>query len=162
MVVKMRSKKKIKQMVLPVPDNRRHKGCLIGNSNTGRLHSPDCSAIDMMTEDHKIPTDGCHFTPCGWCHACGGGNTLNINHSLSEDLEGTEICMDKKVNQLFHQTGCLSCGSKNGVVKMFPDTHGVRLLGREGHWWIYFECACGYQTAWWKAKNHLKTRRMEK
>ncbi len=36
----------------------RHEGCLIGNSNTGRLHSLDCSAIDMMREDHKIPTDG--------------------------------------------------------------------------------------------------------
>ena len=68
----MKSGNKIKQMVLLVPDIGRHEGCLIGNSNTGRLHSPECSAIDMMREDHKIPTDGAQFTPCGWCHACGG------------------------------------------------------------------------------------------
>jgi hypothetical protein len=162
MVVKMRSEKKIKQIVLPVQDDRRHKGCLIGNSNTGKLHSSDCSAINMMREDHKIPTEGGHFTPCGWCHACVGTSYNEQSHSNTEDPEGTENCMDKKMNQLFNLTGCLSCGSKKGVVKMFPDTHGVRLLGREGHWWIYFECSCGYQTAWWKAKNYLKNRRMVK
>jgi hypothetical protein len=75
----------------------------------------------------------------------------------AEDPEGTEICTDKKVNQLFHQTGCLSCQSKNGIVKMFPDKHEVRLLGRQGHWWIYFECTCEYQTAGWKVKQKLKT-----
>lgn len=143
----MRSKKKMEQMVLRIPDNRRHKGCLIGNSNTGRLHSPECSAIDMMREDHKIPTDGGHFTPCGWCHACGGTSYSEQGHRNTEDPEGTEISLDKKVNQLFNLTGCLSCGSKQGVVKMFPDTHSARLQGREGHWWIYFECRCGYQTA---------------
>ena len=62
-MVKMKSGNKIKQMVLAVPEHGSHEGCLIGNSNTGRLHSPECSAIDMMREDHKIPTDGGHFTP---------------------------------------------------------------------------------------------------
>lgn len=151
----MQTEKKIIQTVLPVQDNSNHIGFLIGNSNTGRLHSPDCSAIDMMREDHKIPTDGPGFTPCGWCHACGG--IINCGRHNSDDHEGIEICTDKKVNELFHQTGCLSCGSKKGLVKMFPDKNGVRLLGRQGHWWIYFECTCGYQTAWWKAKKHLKT-----
>jgi hypothetical protein len=152
----MKSEEKLKQMVFVFNEHKNGES-LIGNSNTGRLHSLDCSAIDMMREDHKIPTDGGGFTPCGWCHACGGENSLNINPIPSEDPEGTEICIDKKVNQLFYQTECLSCGSKNGVVKMFPDTNGVRLLGRNGHWWIYFECDCGYQTAWWKAKQKLKT-----
>ena len=153
----MKSGNKIKQMVLNVSETRRHEGCLIGNSNTGRLHSPECSAIDMMREDHKIPTDGAQFTPCGWCHACGRTHSIATDQNNTEDPEGTEICTDKKVNQLFHQTGCLSCQSKNGIVKMFPDKHGVRLLGRQGHWWIYFECTCGYQTAWWKAKQKIKT-----
>ena len=54
----MKSMKEIEQMVLDVPDDGKHEGCLIGNSNTGRLHSPDCSAIDMMREDHKIPQTG--------------------------------------------------------------------------------------------------------
>ena len=155
----MKSGNKIKQMVLVVSENKRHEGCLIGNSNTGRLHSPECSAIDTMKEDHKIPTDGGQFTPCGWCHECGGTNCANTDQNNTEDPEGTEICTDKKVNQLFHQTGCLSCQSKNGLVKMFPDKHGVRLLGRQGHWWIYFECTCGYQTAWWKAKQKIKSLR---
>jgi hypothetical protein len=158
----MRNGKKIEHLVLAVPNERKQGGCLIGNNNTGRLHSPECSAIDMMREDHKIPTNGGHFTPCGWCHACRSENSLNGDQSLSEDPEGTEICIDKKVNQLFHQTGCFSCGSKDGVVKMFPDTYGARLLGREGHWWIYFECVCGYQTAWWKAIQKLKTIRRKK
>ena len=83
----MRSEKKIEQKVLAVHEIRRYEGCLIGNSNTGRLHSPDCSAIDMMREDHKIPTNGGHFTPCGWCHACGGEISLNSNHNPSKTLK---------------------------------------------------------------------------
>ena len=59
----------------------------------------------MMREDHKIPTDGAQFSPCGWCHACGGTNCVNTGQNNTEDHEGTEICTDKKVNQLFHQTG---------------------------------------------------------
>jgi hypothetical protein len=152
----MKSEKEIEQMTF-VFNEYRDNECLIGNSNTGRLHSLDCSAIDMMREDHKIPTDGDGFTPCGWCHACGGTSYSGQSHNTTEDPEGTEICIDKKVNQLFHHTGCLSCRSKKGIVKMYPDIHGVRLIGRNGHWWIYLECdKCGYQTAWWKAKNKLK------
>jgi hypothetical protein len=114
----------------------------------------------MMREDHIIPTDGDGFTPCGWCHACGKTSHLNTFQDKSKDPEGTEICRDKKVIQLFKQTGCLSCKSKKGIIKMHPDKHGVRLLKREGHWWIYLECnKCGYQTAWWKAKQKLKTLR---
>ncbi len=156
-MVKMKNGNKIKQMVLPMSNTKTHGGCLIGNCNTGKLHSPRCSAIGMMKEDHKIPTDGGHYTPCSWCHACYGTNYTTDGMNNIKDSEDTEICIDKKVNQLFNQTGCLSCQSKNGLVKMFPYKHGVRLLGKQGHWWIYFECTCGYQTAWWKAKQKLKT-----
>jgi len=38
-------------------------GTLIGNSNTGKLHTHGCKAIGMMREDHKIPTNGAHFIP---------------------------------------------------------------------------------------------------
>lgn len=145
----------MRQMVF-VPHYHRDGECLIGNSNTGRLHSLDCSAIDMMREDHKIPTDGAGFTPCGWCHACGTTHQ-DIFQEANEDPEGTELCMDKRIIQLFKQTGCATCSSKKGIIKMFPDPHGVRLIGKQGHWWIYFECEeCGYQTAWWKAINKLK------
>ncbi len=154
----MKSEEKLKQLVF-VFNEHNNEECLIGNSNTGRLHSLDCSAIDMMREDHKIPTDGEGFTPCGWCHACGKTSHLNTFQDKSKDPKGTEICRDKKVIQLFNQTGCLSCKSKKGIVKMYPNIHGVRLIGRNGHWWIYLECECGYQTAWWKAKNKLKNER---
>ena len=127
-------------------------GSLIGNSNTGKLHSPGCRAIDMMKEDHKVPTNGAHFTPCKWCHPTGSGQVNNPHQYQLEDQEETEICQDPKINQLFQQAGCLSCGSKDGIVKMYPHENGVRLLGEEGHWWIYFECNCGYQTALWNVR----------
>ena len=137
-------------------------GSFIGNSNTGRLHSPGCSAIDMMKEDHKVPTNGGHFTPCKWCHAAGPEHLNNPTQDYGEDHMGIEICRDPKINRLFQQVGCLTCGSKEGIVKMFPDENGARLLGKEGRWWIYLECSCGYQTAWWKAKRQLKIRRRER
>lgn len=132
-------------------------GSLIGNSNTGKLHSPGCRAIDMMKEDHKVPTEGGHFIPCKWCHASKNHN--NFSQYIIEDLEDIEVCHDRKINQLFQQVGCLTCGSKDGIVMMYPDANGVRLLGKEGRWWIYYECSCGYQTAWWKAKKQQKIRR---
>lgn len=125
-------------------------GELIGNSNTGVLHNPDCRAIDMMLEEHKVPTNGAHFTPCGWCHGHGKSNS-RLDSYFSEDLPGTEICNDPKINRIFDK--CSSCGSDDGIVKMYPHKNGYKILQREGHWWIYFECHnCGYQTALWKVK----------
>lgn len=131
-------------------------GSLIGNSNTGRLHSPGCRAIDIMKEGHKVPTNGAHFTPCKWCYPAGPGQLDNPNQSQWDEHEETEICQDPKINQLFQQVGCLICGSKDGIVKMYPHEHGSRLIGKEGLWWISFECSCGYQTALWKAKQHKR------
>ena len=94
------------------------------------------SRMQRHRHDERRPQNphrGGHFTPCGWCHACEGTNCTHTNKNNTEDPEGTEICTDKKVNQLFNQTGCLSCQSKNGMVKMFPDKHGTRLLGRQCH-----------------------------
>lgn len=130
-------------------------GSLIGNSNTGRLHSPSCRAIDMMKKKHKVPTNGAHFTPCKWCHPKSRGNPIQGN---GEDRKDAETCRDPKINQLFHQVGCLTCGSKDGIVKMYPHEQGARLLGKEGRWWIYYECSCGYQTALWKAKKKKQVR----
>ena len=150
----MKIQENMRQIVF-VPQYHGNGEYLIGNNNTGKLHSLDCSAIPMMREDHKIPTDGTGFTPCSWCHACSGHETLFKKEN--KDFEGIQICMDKRVIQLFKKAGCASCNSKKGIIKMFSDPHGVRLIGKEGHWWIYFECEkCGYQTAWWKAINKLK------
>lgn len=132
-------------------------GVLIGNSNTGKLHSHGCRAICMMREDHKVMTNGAHFTPCLWCHATASSISDLIQDQV-DDLEA-RVCRDPNMNKLFSLEGCLTCGSKDGIVKMFHDPHGVRLLGEEGHWWIYFECSkCGYQTAWWKAKCRSQAR----
>ena len=79
----MKTQPNMRQMVF-APHYHGDGECLIGNSNTGRLHSLDCSAIDMMREDHKIPTDGAGFTPCGWCHACGTIHE-NIFEETNED-----------------------------------------------------------------------------
>lgn len=131
-------------------------GSLIGNSNTGKLHSPGCRAIDMMKNDHKVPTNGAHFTPCKWCYPAGPKQLEDPNKSKLEDQKQVEICQDPKINQLFQQVGCLTCGSKDGIVKMYPHEHGSRLIGKEGLWWIYFECSCGYQNALWKAKQRRR------
>ena len=133
-------------------------GSLIGNSNTGKLHSPGCRAIDMMKEDHKVPTNGAHFTPCKWCHPTEPEQVNNPHQYQLEDQEETEICQDHKINQLFQQAGCIYCDSKEGIVKMYPHENGVRLLGKEGRWWIYFECNCGYQTALWKVRQQKPIR----
>lgn len=130
-------------------------GELIGNSNTGKLHSPGCKAIGMMKDNHKVPTDGAHFIRCHWCHVTAS-SISDIIQDQADTME-VKICRDPKIISLFNQEGCLTCGSHNGIVKMFPDSSGVRLLGEEGLWWIYFECDdCSYQTAWWKLRRGSK------
>ncbi len=131
-------------------------GYLIGNSNTRKLHAPGCRAIKMMNRTHIVPTDGAHFVPCKWCYAMDSSGTTNLDR-FKADVLGTEVCMDPKINAIFDKVGCLTCGSKHGIVKMHPDDNGVRLVKEEGKWWIYFECDCGYQTALWKAQNKLKS-----
>jgi hypothetical protein len=128
-------------------------GELIGNSNTGVLHEPGCRAIEMMNHDHEVPTNGAHFRPCGWCKAGSGINkTYQTRLNNKRNIEGLETCNDPKIIKIFDQ--CLSCGSPDGIVKMYPHEDGVRILGKQGKWWVYFECFdCGYETALWKAMN---------
>ncbi len=83
----------------------------------------------------------------------------SISDLIQDQAEGPqiEVCRDAKLNRQLSQSGCVSCGSHQGVVKIFPDEHGARIVGKEGKWWIYFECQdCGYQTAWWKAFKGFK------
>lgn len=135
-------------------------GYLIGNSNTGKLHSPGCRAISMMKNTHKVPTDGAHFVPCKWCYATGNAGYTLDKFKSKEDVPGTEVSEDPKINDIFYKVGCLTCGSKHGIVKMHPDDNGVRLIKKQGKWWIYFECDCGYQTALWKAQHRLKSMKL--
>ena len=147
-------------------------GDLIGNSNTGKLHQHGCRAIDMMKESHKVETDGFGFENCGWCHGKSDEDQSYLDHfhekkivaaaktsayKLSvnvEDPEDVEICRDSYVNRVFKDSKCLTCSSTDGIVKMYPTEHGVRLLGDpHKRYWIYKECAhCRYQTSLRKVK----------
>lgn len=122
-------------------------GYLIGNSNTGKLHSPGCRAIGMMKNTHKVPTDGAHFKPCKWCYATGSATyeTLDKFNSSRDEPDDIEICYDKKVARIFLGVDC-DCGSHDGVIKMRLHDGGFKLLNREGKWWIWRECySCGHQ-----------------
>jgi len=128
-------------------------GYLIGNSNTGKLHSPECRAVKMMKVTHKVPTNGAHFKPCKWCYAMGETKTSTLDdyRTARDEADDIEICTDSKIEHLFQNVEC-GCGSTEGIIKMYPHSGGVRLLNREGKWWIYRECySCGYQLSLNKA-----------
>jgi predicted nucleic-acid-binding Zn-ribbon protein len=147
-----------------------HFGDLIGNSNTGKLHQPGCRAITMMNDSHKVETDGFGFENCGWCHGKDDIDQSYLDHfhekkkiaaaknvlpgRTSDDPEDIEICRDPYMNRIFKDSECPTCGSSNGIVKMYPAEHGVRLLGDpHKRWWVYNECSkCGYQTSLRKIK----------
>ena len=149
-----------------------HFGDMIGNSNTGKLHQHGCRAIDMMKEEHKIETDGYGFENCGWCHGKSDVDQSYLYHfhekkkiaaakiptsvkiAQVEDPEDVEICRDPRVLKIFKESDCINCHSKDGIVKMYPAEHGVRLLGDpHKRWWVYNECSkCGYQTSLRKIK----------
>ena len=161
-----------------LPENEDdHFGYLIGNSNTGKLHQYGCRAIDMMKEEHKVETDGFVFENCGWCH--GGSDSENnqsyLDHfhekkkiaaaktsdvsvmEISVDITDPEdivICRDERVLKFFKDKICVNCDSRDGIVKMYPTEHGVRLLcDLYKRYWIYKECShCGYQTSLKKIK----------
>jgi len=159
---------------LGISEFNEEEGDLIGNINTGKVHAIGCRAIGMMLEEHKKPTNGDGFEPCGWCK---GGNDLNnynqyvLDHFhnkkkvaaikteypqmvVDEDPEDIEICRDPRINKIFKDSECMTCGHTEGTVKMYPAEHGVRLLGDpHKRYWIYKECShCGYQTSLRKLK----------
>lgn len=128
-------------------------GYLIGNSNTGKLHSPGCKAINMMKNTHKVPTDGAHFVPCKWCYATGsaGYKTLDKFKVSRDEPDDIELCHDLKVARIFHDVKC-DCGANDGIIKMRPHEGGVRLLGDNRKMWIWRECfTCGHQLSLDKA-----------
>ncbi len=61
---------------------------------------------------------------CGTIHE-------NIFEEDMEDPEGTESAWTKESSNYSKKTGCASCSSKKGKLKMFPDPHGVRLMERK-------------------------------
>lgn len=143
-------------------------GDYMGNCHTGVYHDLGCSDINKMNKEHKVPTDNEKglYRVCGHCKP-GSGRFARLTSfkesNVKEDLPGTEICEDPAVERIFRESGCLTCNSHNGVIKMHPDNEsGVRILGKPGKWWIYLECFdCGYQTALWKAQNKVKSIRAE-
>ena len=150
-----------------------HFGDLIGNSNTSKLHQPGCRAIDMMKEEHKVETDGYGFENCGWCHGKSDVDKSYLEHfhekkknaaaakiptivkdAIVEDPEDVQICRDPRILKIFKESDCINCDSKDGIVKMYPAEHGVRLLGDpHKRWRVYNECSkCGYQISLRKIK----------
>ncbi len=133
----------------------------IGNSNTMKFHEPGCHCIDRMLDEHKVGTDGFGYSPCGFC-ACKTESqiedlkqvTLEMSVDNSKDPEDVEICRDPRINKIFKDSECVTCGHTEGTVKMYPAEHGVRLLGDpHKRYWIYKECSrCGYQTSFRKLK----------
>lgn len=132
-------------------------GSYMGNIHTGVFHEFGCRDIDAMNEEHKVETnnDKGLYRPCGHCKP-GMSRFLNLDTFKEDEPMGAKVCEDPAINRIFSKTGCLNCSSKDGIVKMYPHSDGVRLLGEDGKWWIYLECySCGYDSALYKAKRRL-------
>jgi hypothetical protein len=128
------------------------------NTNTGKIHEWGCRAIDMMRDDHKQEAYSLAGDPCGWCKPTG--NEFQSRVDEQDSSMGISFCHEHAYLHLFAQTGCLSCGSKAGVVKKMPHDGGIPLKDETGKWWVFFECdKCHYQTAWWKAEKRLEVMR---
>lgn len=133
-----------------VPD-----GQYMGNCNTLIFHDFGCSDILEMNEEHKVETNNERglYRPCGHCKP--GMNkfikSLDDFRTARDEPDDIELCMDPKIERLFENVEC-DCGSSDGILKMRPHEGGVRLLNRDGKWWIYRECySCGYQLSLNKA-----------
>lgn len=141
----------------------------IGNSNTKRLHSPYCRAVPMIAPKHIVYTDDGDGFPV-YCHWCGnkghsrGGRQMVFDEFM--ELEGSKVeqCFDKRYLYVFDEVGCLhkhgvyhdDKEEGKGMVLMYPHDGGVEVEGKEGKWWIYYQCEiCGYQTSLIKAMNML-------
>ena len=152
---------------------------VIGNKNTKKFHEYDCGFIKMMNAENIVldwEITG-EYEPCGKCGyknkdiiteiplqqtrfheekrvaAAKSEKKYNLK-VLTEDPEDVEFCRDPRINKIFKDSKCLTCGHTEGTVKMYPAPHGVRLLGDpHKRWWIYKECShCGYQTSFRKLK----------
>lgn len=149
-------------------------GGYIGCKASGIVHIPQCDSVDRMNEDNKIFVDTIEgFDPCGWCKA---GLEDSIYAEIVEQRKklkkekkieplateiNEQICSDPNIRTLFKKSGCIQCNEKLGDVRMYPHPDGMKIPGKKGTWWVYFNCYnCKYQTSYYKAENHLK--KMEK
>lgn len=137
----------------------------IGNTNTKRLHSPNCRAVKMIAPKHVQYTEdgeGFHVL-CKWCKNQGyrkGGRQVEFDEYEILDMDGVQFCHDTRFKEILNKTGCLAhigCGDKHhGSILMYPHPGGVEVQDEEGKWWIFFQCGeCGYQTSLTKAIHHL-------
>ena len=85
---------------------------------------------------------------------------LNVSEAEMEEFDmGIVRCYDQYALRVFREVGCINCGGKDGVVKMYPHRGGHRVkvpYGVDGFYWIYFECdKCQYQSSLVKAENKV-------
>ncbi|MDH7506229.1 MAG: hypothetical protein QHH15_00375 [Candidatus Thermoplasmatota archaeon] len=141
----------------------------IGNSNTKRLHSPYCRAVPMIAPKHIVNTNDGEGFPvyCHWCKNQGygkGGRQMVFDEFMDLMGSNVEICYDKKYLNILTEVGCLQehgiyhedKEESKGIVLMYPHDGGYVVEGKEGKWWIYYQCeVCGYQTSLVKAMSRL-------
>jgi len=56
---------------------------MIGNTNTGRLHHEDCSAVKMIALHHIVLDASSEQFPV-YCHWCGGRTVIGRQSRLEE------------------------------------------------------------------------------
>lgn len=123
-------------------------GEYMGNCNTGVYHVMGCHDINAMLDEHKIETDNEEgiYRPCGHCKPGIAKFRKFDSFKSSKDQPGdVELCYDPRIERIFVGIKC-DCGSSDGILKMRPHDGGVRLLNRQGKWWVWRECySCGHQ-----------------
>lgn len=144
----------------------------VGNTNTKRLHSPGCRAVGMIAPKHVVYTEsgeGFHVL-CKWCGNQGyrKGKQESFDEYDIMNMSGVEICHDHNIIKAMEKVGCIDYGlfhkgENHGIVLMYPHEGGIPIEGREGKWWVFYQCEiCGYQTSYKKAVHKLHEQMKEK
>lgn len=129
---------------------------MIRNKNTGRLHADGCPAIGMMNPKNIDPQnpDG---KICKWC----GATEHQIGGDYGDDPFKSVPCHDQKINSILEEVGCTLCGSKHGIVLMYPHDGGLEVKDAIGKQWVYFHCYdCNYDTNFKKASAKYQLARL--
>ena len=110
---------------------------MIGNTNTHRLHYPNCRAVKTIAAKNIVYNAQDEGFPV-YCHWCGGVGTEKTTQLHLEDfkMEENKICADEIYAKLFDKVGCLECKSKLGRIEMYEHSGGTDVRGEEGKWWV--------------------------
>lgn len=65
------------------------------------------------------------------------------------------------IESIIHEMGCITCGSREVTLQMYPHPNGIMIEDIENKQWVSIKCGeCGDEVALWKVEKRIDDKKL--